>query len=294
MGFDELEQAIAGRLPKLSKRLRQIGSYALAHPGEMAQGTVASLAKRLAVTPSALVRFAQSFGFDGCRDMQRVFRSRRASAPPSQGLRLQRKRRARARLRGQQAALSVLEELVEQDIAALDQLLHSAPDKQMKALTQHLKQAHVVYLVASASSFPVACYFSYALGRWGVPSVLVSGIGGLLGEQLSSASTRDLLFAFELDAFNPTDLQSVARATKRGARLAVLTCNARSALAKLAHVCLVAPRARRGQPRSPAALMTLGVALTVAVGQGTASRIACKSDASPVASWPASHTMMPP
>ena len=172
MRFDELEHAIASRLPSFGKRLRQIAEYALTHPDEMGRETVASLAKRLAAPPSSLVRFAQTFGFRGYRDMQRVFRSHRASA-------------------------ALVEQLVQADIDAL-QALKQRPDarglEQMAAL---LSQRKVVYLLASPRTFSAACYLSYALANLDVRSVLVSAVGGMPVEQLSSVGKDDLLLALE-------------------------------------------------------------------------------------------------
>ena len=56
--------------------LRRIAEFALQHPNEMALDTVATLAGRAEVQPSAIVRFAQTLGFAGFSDLQRVFRER--------------------------------------------------------------------------------------------------------------------------------------------------------------------------------------------------------------------------
>ena len=56
--------------------LRRIAEFALDHPNAMALETVAELARRAQVHPSALVRFAQSLGFAGFSDLQGVFRER--------------------------------------------------------------------------------------------------------------------------------------------------------------------------------------------------------------------------
>jgi DNA-binding MurR/RpiR family transcriptional regulator len=63
----------------LSKCLKQIASYALDNPSEMALETIASVAPRAGVQPSSLIRFAKVFGFSGGSEMQRVF----ASASPT-------------------------------------------------------------------------------------------------------------------------------------------------------------------------------------------------------------------
>src|SRR4051812_38951089 len=71
---DELRAAILARYDGLSKRLQQIARYVLDEPNELALETLAVIAERSGVQPSAIVRFAKSFGFDGASQMQRLFR----------------------------------------------------------------------------------------------------------------------------------------------------------------------------------------------------------------------------
>ena len=71
---EELRAAILVRYESLSKRLQQIARYVLDEPNAMALETLAVLAERTGVQPSAIVRFAKSFGFDGATQMQRLFR----------------------------------------------------------------------------------------------------------------------------------------------------------------------------------------------------------------------------
>ena len=59
---DELRAAILDEYETLSKRLKQIARYVLDEPSAVALETVAVLAERTGVQPSAIVRFAKSFG----------------------------------------------------------------------------------------------------------------------------------------------------------------------------------------------------------------------------------------
>src|SRR5690606_34037252 len=71
---EELRAAILVRYESLSKRLQQIARYVLDEPNAIALETLAVLSERTGVQPSAIVRFAKSFGFDGATQMQRLFR----------------------------------------------------------------------------------------------------------------------------------------------------------------------------------------------------------------------------
>src|SRR4030095_5253642 len=82
---DELRAAILARYDSLSKRLQQIARYVLDEPNELALETLAVIADRSGVQPSAIVRFAKSFGFDGAPQMQRLFRDGLVSAHAALG-----------------------------------------------------------------------------------------------------------------------------------------------------------------------------------------------------------------
>ncbi|WP_247968021.1 MurR/RpiR family transcriptional regulator [Bradyrhizobium sp. 195] len=71
MSYDELRGAIAQRHRALSGRLQQIAELVLDHPTDVALGTVAEVAQRSGVPPSAIVRFAHALGFGSFTEMQR-------------------------------------------------------------------------------------------------------------------------------------------------------------------------------------------------------------------------------
>ncbi len=71
---EELRAAILERYDPLSKRLQQIARYVLDEPNEMALETLAVISDRCGVQPSAIVRFAKTFGYPGASQMQRLFR----------------------------------------------------------------------------------------------------------------------------------------------------------------------------------------------------------------------------
>ena len=82
--YEALRAEIARRHPRFSDRLQVIAEFALDHPTDMALGTVAEVAQRAKVQPSAIVRFARALGYGGFTEMQQVFRSRLvASVAPS-------------------------------------------------------------------------------------------------------------------------------------------------------------------------------------------------------------------
>ena len=88
--FDELRSAILERKATLPKRLTQVAVYALDNPDGFAFRTAANSASAASVQPSSLVRFAQSFGFEGFSSLQPIFQDRLKSRTSSYVERLRR------------------------------------------------------------------------------------------------------------------------------------------------------------------------------------------------------------
>ena len=120
---EELRAAILARYETLSKRLQQIARYVLDEPNAIALETLAVLAERTGVQPSAIVRFAKTFGFEGATQMQRLFRDGLLSANASLGYGERIREFAKA-VDGKRAGTpsQVLAEFVEGNVMALQHL----------------------------------------------------------------------------------------------------------------------------------------------------------------------------
>ena len=69
--LETLRNIIAQRYDSLSPRLKQVASYVLDNPNDIALETLSVIAGRSDVQPSTIVRFAKVFGYGGASEMQR-------------------------------------------------------------------------------------------------------------------------------------------------------------------------------------------------------------------------------
>src|SRR4030095_15700280 len=125
---DELRAAILARYDSLSKRLKQVARYVLDEPNELALETLAVIAERCGVQPSAIVRFAQAFGFSGASQMQRLFRDGLLSANNAIGYG-ERVRRFSESVSRTAAGDGLLSEFVEGNILALQNLSETVSEQ---------------------------------------------------------------------------------------------------------------------------------------------------------------------
>jgi DNA-binding MurR/RpiR family transcriptional regulator len=203
MSYNELRGAIAQRHRSMSGRLRQIAEFVLDHPTEVALGTVAEVAGRSGVPPSAIVRFAHALGFGGFTQMQQVFRSRLvAGVAPSYKARLARMKHEEKSVLGRKPA-AVLGRFVAEAQSALVALSQSAHARELEAATAILAKARDIYLLGLGGSFPVATHLAYVLRKLGRRVVLLDGIGGSIREQSHPATSEDALVAISFRNYYP-------------------------------------------------------------------------------------------
>jgi DNA-binding MurR/RpiR family transcriptional regulator len=203
MSYDELRGAIAQRHRALSGRLQQIAEFVLDHPTDVALGTVAEIAERAGVPPSAIVRFAHAIGFDGFTQMQQVFRSRLvAGVAPSYKARLARMKHEEKSILGRKPA-AVLSRFVAEAQSSLVALSQSAHERQLESAIGILSKARDIYLLGLGGSFPVVTHLAYVLRKFGRRVVLLDGIGGSIHEQSHPATSADALVAISFRNYNP-------------------------------------------------------------------------------------------
>ena len=216
ISYDELRGAIAQRHRALSGRLQQIAEFVLDHPTEVALGTVAEVAARSGVPPSAIVRFAHALGFGGFTEMQQVFRSRLvAGVAPSYKARLARMKHEEKSILGRKPA-AVLGRFVAEAQSALVTLSQSVHARELDAATAILAKARDIYLLGLGGSFPVATHLAYVLRKLGRRVMLLDGIGGSIHEQSHPASSKDALVAISFRNYYPDTARLFPELVARG------------------------------------------------------------------------------
>lgn len=216
ISYDELRGAIAQRHRALSGRLQQIAEFVLDHPTEVALGTVAEVAARSGVPPSAIVRFAHALGFGGFTEMQQVFRSRLvAGVAPSYKARLARMKHEEKSILGRKPA-AVLGRFVAEAQSALVTLSQSAHARELDAATAILAKARDIYLLGLGGSFPVATHLAYVLRKLGRRVMLLDGIGGSIHEQSHPAGSEDALVAISFRNYYPDTARLFPELVARG------------------------------------------------------------------------------
>lgn len=233
------------------------------NPDTVALETVAVIAERAGVQPSAMVRFAQALGFDGFSDMQRPFRERLIERSPTYAERL---RREPPGPQGSDAP-GILTSVVTAGRSALDRLADGLDRERLERAVGLLAMAPMVHLVAQRRSFPVVVYLAYGLGQLGRRAQLMDGMGGMLQHQAKALGPGDALLAVSFRPYAEETMAVARLARPAGASLVAITDAPLSPLARIADTALLVEESEIRGVRTLTASMGLATTLILAVGQ---------------------------
>lgn len=262
--FEALRSAILERRGELPKRLLQVAAFALDHPDDIAFGTAATIATAADVQPSTLVRFAQTFGYDGFSGLQRIFRLRLRERTSSYEDRL---RQLEEGIAGLPHGSAVLHNFIVAAQQSLDTLASSIDPNELVRASDLLAKAETIYLVAKRRSYPIASYMAYAFGKLGIRCLLAGSAAGIDDDLLALATPRDAAFAV---SFAPYASESASQArvlAARGVPIVALTDSAFSPLAECASLWFEVVESDHAGFRSLSASMAFAMALTVMVAE---------------------------
>ena len=259
---EEFRALLLERYDSLSKRLKQVARYVLDEPNELALETLAVIAQRSGVQPSAIVRFAQSFGFSGASQMQRLFRDGLLSANAALGYG-ERVRRFSQSVSQTAAGDGLLAEFVQGNILALQNLNETVSEEDMLAAVDAIAKASVVHVVGFRRAFPISSYLAYSLQQLGKHVQFIDGVGGLARPQANTIADQDLLIAVSFHPYAQETIEIVETAAGKHATILAISDSRVSPIAKRATIALQVQDSEVRSFRSLAASMCLAQAVAI-------------------------------
>jgi DNA-binding MurR/RpiR family transcriptional regulator len=262
--LETLRGDIVKRFEELSPRLQQVAKYVLENPNDMALQTLAVIAERCEVQPSTIVRFAKTFGYDGASEMQELFKNEMLTqAPaPSYAERIRQFNR-RATAGGSLTPQDMLQEFADSNILALEHLKTNVRKQDLERAVEMIRAANAVYIIGLRRSFPVAAYVAYALRHVGKRAHLLDGVAGMLAEQSTMVTAKDLLMAVSFQPYANETVEVVAAAKEQKAKILAITDSRLSPIASHADLTFEIKDAEVRQFRSLTASLCLAQSLVI-------------------------------
>ncbi|GFE82850.1 sigma factor regulator FecR [Steroidobacter agaridevorans] len=262
--LETLRGDIVRRYEELSPRLQQVAKYVLENPNDMALQTLAVIAERCEVQPSTIVRFAKTFGYEGASDMQELFKDEMLTQAPSPSYAERiRQFSRRAGAAGALAPQDVMHEFADSNILALEHLKSSVRKADLERAVEMIAGASAVYIVGLRRSFPVASYLAYALRHVDKRAYLLDGVAGMLAEQSTMLTSKDLLIAISFQPYAAETVEIVGSTREQKARIIAITDSRLSPIAAASDLVFEIKDAEVRQFRSLTASLCLAQSLVI-------------------------------
>ncbi len=262
--YEELIKLIHEQHDQMSKTYQRISVFLTQNPNDVAVQSVNAIAERCGIHASSFVRFAQSLGYKGFKELQVLFQQRLATAAPGFEARV-RALETELRESSDHSEVSLLRELVVRDIASLQELLEDISQEDLTYAADALFKADTIYLLGQLRSEPVVELLRYVLTMLGKRCVLLSSSGGLATHMARTMRNNDVLVAVSFRSYANEVVNIVEEAGAKGIEIVAITDSTLSPLAKSARVLFAVPEHDYTFSRSLAAPMCLAQALVVAV-----------------------------
>lgn len=262
--YEDLIRLIHERHDRMSKTYQKISVFLTQNPNDVAVHSVNAIAGRCGIHASSFVRYAQSLGYKGFKDLQVLFQNRLATAAPGFDTRVRALKEGLSS-RPDSSEGAFLSELVVQDIAALQGLLDDAGPDRLAAAAELLTGADTIYIIGQLRSAPVAGLLRYMLTMIGKRCILLDQGGGLATHIARTMTPGDVLLAISFRYYANEVVSVVEEAAAAEVPVVAITDSTLSPLAKTARVLFAVPEREDTFVRSLTAPICLAQALIVAV-----------------------------
>jgi DNA-binding MurR/RpiR family transcriptional regulator len=276
--YEGIVNRINDEYANLSASFQQIARFFTQNPNIVAFESIIAVANRCGVHPSSLVRFAQSFGYTGFKEIQRIFQTRLATAAPGFQERV-RALDAELLRNENKGNVGYLRDLVVRDTAALQTMLANVTDEALSNAARLLTESGTTYVIGQLRSEPIALLLRYLLTMLRRKVVLLDPAGGLAQEMAKLIEPSDVLVAVSFRHYANEVVTIAETAASRAVPIIAITDSELSPLAKDAAVLFTVPEEEYSFSRSLAAPMCLVQCLAVAAaarlkpGDGQTPRI---------------------
>jgi DNA-binding MurR/RpiR family transcriptional regulator len=234
-----LLQAIGQQFDGLSRQLKLIARHVEGHRSQLGLQSIQEVAAHCEVQPSAVVRFAKHFGFDGFTGMQKLFRVGLAEKVAPARSYQSRIRQAIESGTRKHSSADIAQALVGGSIASLQELQGSLDAAALEASVGLLAKSSTIWLMATRRAYPVSAYLAYALQHTEKRIQHINAIGSMQDGQLRGLVARDVLIAVSFAPYADETRSIVQQAQSRGASIIVITDSQLSPLQAYAALTLV-------------------------------------------------------
>ena len=262
--YEGLIRLIHDRHGSMSRTHQKIAEYLTQNPNDVAVHSVNSIGEKQGIHASSFVRFAQSLGYSGFKDLQLLFQERLATAAPGFESRVHALEQE-IKAHGNLADAGFFPDLVVNDAASVQSLLDEVSPSDLSAAADILSGADTVFLLGQLRSAPVVEILRYLLTMIGKKCLMLDPSGGLATHVARTIGENDVLLAISFRFYANEVVSITEEASARDVPIVAISDSTLSPLAKSANVLLTASEHSSLISRSLTAPICLAQALALTV-----------------------------
>ncbi|RKZ68989.1 MAG: Fe-S cluster assembly protein HesB [Gammaproteobacteria bacterium] len=259
--FSELKPWLQEHYTALSKRLQSVAVFVLQNPDVVALNTIAVISEKADVTPSTMVRFAKSIGYQGFSDMQAVFQESMRHMPKPYKQRIhnldEEEPEDQTLLRRFSLAASLSLERMEQHI----------DEANILEASKQLANARTIYIAGQGRATPVTTYLHYTFVKMGIRVVLLEGLESILAEKARLIRPDEALLAVSFSPYTANTRELVDICLAQQVPVVAITDSTLSPIARNDDLHLEVLEEELGGIRGLSATMCLALCLAVETGK---------------------------
>jgi len=231
--MEEIIDHLSREYPHLSPQLQRAALVILGNPGDVAINSMRALAARAKVSPPTMLRLAQRLGFQNYEAFRHVFKQ--VVAGSSYGIRADGLRKATDK----QGIAGLVEATVDAAENGFERFCDPIFALSLERIADIIVAAQRTFVVASGSSFGQAVSFQYVC-RMAIPTIeLANGFGIRSVGEVAFAGVDDAVLAISTSPYANATVDATRFAKQRGAKVAVVTDNRASPLARIADAAII-------------------------------------------------------
>ncbi len=259
--YSELKPWLQEHYISLPRRLQSVAEFVLHNPDVVALNTIAVISDKAEVTPSTLVRFAKSIGYQGFSDMQSVFQESMRHMPRPYDQRIH-------RLDDQeQLEPTVLHRFSQAASASIDKLEQQTDETAILQASEQLASARCIYIAGQGRATPVATYLHYMFVKMGLQAVLLDGIASTMADKANLIRPDEVLVAVSFSPYTANTRELVDICLTRQVPVVALTDSTLSPIARADDLHLEVLEEEVAGFRGLSATMCLALCLVVETGK---------------------------
>ena len=259
--FNDLQLWLQDHYVTLPKKLQRVAVFVLNNPDVVAMNTIATISNQANVTPSAMVRFAKSIGYQGFSDMQSVFQESMRHVPQPYSQRLHSLDETR------RSGQTELHRFGQAATASLNRMLQQVDEASIHEAGRLLAKARTIYLAGQGRAAPITTYLYYTFSKMGIQAIPVNGTEVEMVERSRLIRSDEAMVAVSFSPYTANTYELVDICLSQQVPVVALTDSTLSPIARSDNLHLVVLEEEVGGIRGLSATMCLAIVLAIETGK---------------------------